>query len=397
MEGRRAVAFRMSGQPRRGAELLVQPGRLLLGPADGWYPSLPNVWAELRVRVEGPAGWTAVAPGSRRTPAGSAVQEWRTDRPVRSLAVVAAPGLVLSEGLAQRVAVRLAAADPAREAATLAALLADPIVWFTSTLDRYRFDGFNVVLLPGLEYRVRASGLLVAPAATPLAEAADAADLIAGQWFGERVAGDGAWIEAFAAWYATRYAREREQTVPGEIARLRDEYFRLPRSRDVPLSRADELTPEAVVRGKGSAAPEMVRLIVGARRADQAVRELFAQPPGPPLSLADVRTVYEKYAGATLLRSFADWFDRTGAPELEIELRSMPAATEGWRADLTVFQRRGSFALPLEVLFIGRGGETRRQVIHIDEETTSVFYDLPFEPVRVELDPLGKLFRRKTE
>ena len=396
LSGRRRLTFRITGRPRRGNRDLVAEERVLLGPRDRWYPVLENTWAKARVAVRTPPGWTAVAPGTPQRGTDPGVSRWRAARPVRSLAVAAAPRLSIGEGSAVRIPVRISAPDGVADPLEVADSLSSPMAWFSAALAPYPFDGFNLVLLPDLSYRVQASGMVVAPVDTVLAGPADGADLLAGQWFGERVAGDGPWIEAFAAWEATVYARDRALDLPGEIARLRAEYFELPASRDVPLSSAGLLTSSAVLRGKGSAAPDMIRLTVGDRRFYRAVQELFQAPISPPLSLQEIRAVFEKHAGATLLRSFGDWFDRSGFPEFEGSLRTMPASSGDWRADLTLVQLRGIYDLPVEVVFRGPG-QRHREVIRVDGETTSVFYILPFRPVRVEIDPLEKLFLRNRE
>jgi hypothetical protein len=389
----RRLTFRVTGQPRRGAEYLVREDRVLLEAADRWYPTLGATWAQARVQVRLPAGWTAVAPGApvKRSDGSAAVWTWSTRQPVRSVALVAAPGLGMTERKAIRTPVRIVAPQPGARAAAVVDSVEHPLAWFQSSLVPYPFEGLNLVLLPGLERRIRASGMLAVPLDAPLDGPADGADLLAGQWFGERIAGDGPWIEAFAAWYATLYARDRALALPAEIRRLREEYFAMSPNKDVALSRADSLTPAAVLRGKGSAAPDMVRISVGDRRVFDAVADLFRGPISPPFSLAEIRSVFEEHAGATLLRSFADWFDRTGAPELQANMKATSTPQGEWRVDLSLVQLRGNYALPVEVVFFGRGPQ-HREVVHVDGETTSFTTLLPFEPLRVEIDPLGKLF-----
>jgi hypothetical protein len=61
--------------------------------------------------------------------------------------------------------------------------------------------------------------------------------------------------------------------------------------------------------------------------------------------------------------------------------------------DLTVVQKSGSYAIPVEVVFHGPG-EQHREVVTLDAAQFQAVYDLPFEPLRVELDPNRKIFRR---
>jgi aminopeptidase N len=138
----------------------------------------------------------------------------------------------------------------------------------------------------------------------------------------------------------------------------------------------------------------MVRLVAGDRATFDAIRELFAAPIGRPLELGAVRAALERHAGRSLGRVFADWFERAGAPQFEASLRSFPAAGGGFRADVALVQKRGAYALPVEIVIYGPGDE-RRETVEIADEATSLFYVLPFEPKRIEVDPLNRIFRWK--
>lgn len=389
LAGSRTLTFTIKGEPHLPSA--IGPTYAVLAPDENWYPTLPNTWATAAVTVRPPAGWSAVGPGrsSAAAPAGSA--RFETDRPVRSVAVAAAPGLVASRGSLVQVPFVLAAPEKGPSAKEVAERLGPPMAWFSGALAPYPFEGFTLALIPGFTGRARGSGIMIAGAGTPLLTASDGADLLAGQWFGEYVAGDGAWIDAFAAWEACVFASDRALPIPAAIAADRAAYFAL-RSGDVPLSRAVPTTPEAVVRGKGSAAPDMVRLIAGNRPVFDAVRALFGAPVGPPLTLGAIRRAIEKEAGRSLHEVFEEWFDRSGAPDIRGTLRSFPAAVGGFRADVTLVQETGVYVLPVEIVIHGAGAE-RRESVEIDAATTSVRYVVPFEPRRLTIDPLHRIFR----
>jgi hypothetical protein len=390
LDGERTVTFAIKGNPRPPSE--IGPLRAVLAPAGAWYPRLSGTWAEATVVARVPAGWTALAPGVPSPRTAPDVWRWATTRPVRSIAIVAAPSLKIAEGSLVSVPFRLAAAARISADKT-AARLAPAMAWLSGALAPYPFDAFTLVLLPGYTGRVRAGGMMIAGADTPIATDSDGADLLTGQWFGEALAGDGPWIEGFAAWEACVFAQDRTLPMPSDVEAQRRSYFEL-RSGDVALARATPTTPAAVLRGKGSAAPDMVRLVAGNGPTFDAVRALFSSPIGPPLSVADIRSAIESRAGRSLERVFTDWFERAGAPQIESELRSFPASDGGFRADVTLTQTRGAYQLPVEIVIYGSGSE-HRETVEIVEETTKVFYVLPFEPKRLEVDPLNRLFRRK--
>lgn len=393
LEEARTFTFIISGRPRRGARDLVGPDWAAMGTGDEWYPQLPDSWATASVRVEVPDGWTAIGPGKPEGSSTPGNRTWTTSKPVHGIAVAAAPGLTVTDGRVVRQDFRLAAPATAPDATALAPRLTDPMAWYSGALAPYPFDGFNLAVIPGLPFFVQGSGVLAVPADVPLRDRGDAGVLLSGQWFGERLPGEGAWIESFAAWQAVVYARDRSLPVPARIASLRQRYLDSSPGSDVALSRAVPSTPLPVLIGKGSAAPDMVRLLVGNRKFFRAIDDLFQEPPGVPVSLDLVRGTLEKRARSRLEEIFTQWFDRTGVPELEVRMRSFPSATGGFRTDLELRQLRGVYTLSIDLVLRG-GGRVRRETVEIDEEVTSLLYVLPFEPVRVEIDPLGKIFQR---
>jgi hypothetical protein len=74
----------------------------------------------------------------------------------------------------------------------------------------------------------------------------------------------------------------------------------------------------------------------------------------------------------------------------------MEAAGGGYRADVRVEQQSGDYAIDVDVVLIGVG-EERRETISIAESTTDLVYRVDFEPRRIEVDPLGRLFARPAE
>lgn len=393
LSGERTFTFQVTGRPRRGAVDLVTPEWAALGGSDLWYPTIPGMWAEARISVTAPKGWTVLASGegTENTQAGTSL--WFTGNPVRNIAVAASPDLEISTGRIAGRTLRVASPETGPSAADLTPVMGDPMAWLSGALAPYPFKGFNLALIPGLPFNARGSGMLATTLDIPVEDRANCATLLTGQWYGELIAGDGPWIDSFAAWQAVTYARDRSIPIPSSISQYRSGYFDLISEADVPLSAASEFTSPVVIIGKGSAAPDMIRLAVGDRRFFKAVRALFETPAGTPLSLEQVRAVFEENASRDLEQVFSQWFHKAGAPRLKVTLRTTPSATGGWRADLKLVQLRGTYSLPVEVVLHGPG-EEHRETVKIEEKVTSVYYVLPFKPARVEIDPLGRIFQR---
>ena len=397
VSGEITLTFRISGRPKCGAAGTLGAAGVALGSTDGWYPSLPGAIAEVDLALTAPADWAVLATGAPSGAADSAgVRRFRSTVPVAGIAFAGAPGLLVSEAPLVRERLRVAGPPGAADGRTLAPLFADPFAWLSAALAPYPFDGVNLVFLPGLDRRVLGSGLVAVPARTEIVGPEDAADLLSGQWFGERVIGDGAWMEALAAWQAVTYAQDRGRPLPREIQRLREEYLTLDSSREASLAAPAEGAREAVVRGRGSAAPDMVRLATGDRQWLAAVRAMAERPVGSAATLDDLRRAAAGVSGRTP-EAFREWFERAGIPRLRVTFRTAPAGSGGYRADVRIDQPGLVFHLPVDLAFYGRDGGERRETVELTGDTTAVYYLMDFEPLRLEVDPLGRLFQHAPE
>ena len=394
LDGGVEVRLRITGHPRDGSDDRIEPRWVALDPDLDWYPRLDGAFHTAVVRVRIDDGWTVAAPGEgRREDDGRWV--FRPEGRVRELAVVAAPGLGTAATEIVRSPLRVVAPDAAGSAAAMKVLFADPFAWFSGALAPYPFDGLTVALVPGLPERVEASGFIAVPADAPPRSASDAASMLSGQWHGQWIDADGPWIRAFAAWHAAAYARDRNLPPPADIALARVGYFRLDPQRDIAIEDATRRTPDAVLRGKGAAATEMIRTLIGPRRFLRVLDGLVALAPGH-VTYSDLRALIRAEAGPEGVRALDDWFGRAGVPRLRVTLRVMDAAGGGYRADLRIEQKSGDYAIPIDVVLIG-AGEQRRETISIVEATTDLYYLIDFRPRRIEVDPLGRLFARPAE
>ncbi len=391
---RRTLTFQITGRPRHEGTDRVGSKGVVLGAEDHWIPSLPLTAAAADLQVVAPPGWTVLASGEPVAGRTGNTHRFRTRRPVRSIGLAAGPDLSITEATMGRTPLRVAAGGGI-EATGLAQVFSDAMTWLSGTLVPYPFEGLNLALMPGLEGPVYAGGFVAVPADQALTSLADGADLLASLWFGQSLTGDGPWMESLAAWQAVAYSRDRGHGMPLRIADQRDRYLSMSHNRDVAIRRADDRTPDAVVRGKGSAAWEMVRMTCGNRHFSAQMAAMIAGPPGAPLRLEEVRKRFAANSPEPVEAVFADWFDRTGLPAFTTELNTFPTSRNQWRTDLSIHQRGRPYTLSLDVVFHGAGQE-HRETVRIDRETTQLLYVLPFQVIRVELDPLGRIYKQPT-
>jgi aminopeptidase N len=120
------------------------------------------------------------------------------------------------------------------------------------------------------------------------------------------------------------------------------------------------------------------------------------RPVGSAATLDDLRRAAAGVSGRTP-EAFREWFERAGIPRLRITFRTAPAGSGGYRADVRIDQPGLVFHLPVDLAFYGRDGGERRETVELTGDTTAVYYLMDFEPLRLEVDPLGRLFQHAPE
>lgn len=136
-----------------------------------------------------------------------------------------------------------------------------------------------------------------------------------------------------------------------------------------------------LANSKGLLAFDHLSRLIGRDRFRAALHEITARHAFRPIAWRDVRPIVEAHAGRDLSAVFAQWFDRTGAPDWTVEWTPGGRTARG-----TIVQRGAPYLLELDVALIGaRDSITRR--IAVAGERTPFAFDAPFDVERIELDP----------
>ncbi len=392
--------------------------------ADAWYPFPFNgpdalqsglMAARGLTRFHLPSGWHSVSNGERAASDEPDVEAWRMTVPVaRSFACAPyTTAAVDVDGREVGIHRLQSASEPADvELRAIAEIL--------RVLERsygpYPYPGYRVAEVPlGVGDFLGSSEqgfIMVRPVAfdAPDGNLALFAHELAHGWWGNRIGSDGPGsilldeglsqysavvaieaIEGEAA--ATDFLRfSRPGYVDEQCARG---YFQVWRDgKDAPLAtlRSGPGVPaHQLADSKGHWVYHMLRQTVGDERFFATLRELirdFAETPRTPLTLAELRSRFERAApDAELPRFFAQWLDRPGAPILECE----------WSADggaalvrIRQVQPGEPFHLPLEVAVDSAAGR-RTHAVELEERESSFTLAGDAPPTGVELDARHRL------
>src|SRR5690348_5211898 len=120
---------------------------------------------------------------------------------------------------------------------------------------------------------------------------------------------------------------------------------------------------------------------MGRERFRDALQEVARRYAFRSIPWPDFLRVVQAHAERDLSTTFAQWFDRTGAPEWLVEGKPRGHAMRG-----AILQRGEPYALELDVVLSGAGQSITPRVA-IDGPRTPLALEAPFDIERIDVDP----------
>jgi len=351
---------------------------ILLRDESRWYPAAdPAAFTINDITIRVPPGWKALTSGTLvqgnlQTPAETF--HWKTERPVSSRSLVAAPGRSWSCGTG--------GGDPSGRAYSLETCISPELAkneeGFASriVLPKLAYDeqigkGIEPALIvvqgfPGQPGAIgySAPGFLVVSEDVvkwfdnPSFEPGFLPHEISHQWFPIQVTleseADGWMAEGLAEYLAWRYLLEKnpEQARVMVERAMRDalepEPLR-PLSRGLTLFATEnwDVTRDTLY-DRGLLVFRTLETVIDRSRVDRALREYYKRYSGRSASIADFRKVCEEISGRDLGWFFDYFINGTQIPE--IELRSLPAAAPGdWTGEIVLHNVPPDFQVRVEM------------------------------------------------
>jgi hypothetical protein len=136
-----------------------------------------------------------------------------------------------------------------------------------------------------------------------------------------------------------------------------------------------------LANSKGLLALDHLSRVIGRAQFAAAIHEVTRRYAFRALSWAGLRTIIQAHASRDLSATFAQWFERTGAPDWTVEWTPTGRTARG-----VVVQRGAPYTLDVDVALIGAGQTVTRRVT-IEGARTPFSLEAPFAIERVELDP----------
>ncbi|MDA2934532.1 tetratricopeptide repeat protein [Acidobacteria bacterium AH-259-D05] len=383
-------------------------GALLLGEGK-WFPSyaLPLDAASVRVEITVPLGFTVVGPGtldSIDTVGVSEIFTWKSDPPVTHIPVVVArffrqkfedSGVPLTFFVTEEFN---------RDLRPLADEVDQILEFFQSEFGPFPHSAINFVHVSDVKLPSTGSaGLILLESAvleSPSLPIMELAKRLARQWWGyslrfERSAD--AWLQdGFATYAALRYVEvKHSERFSTELAR--EAVAALKYQSKAPISQGLELEMgsaeyESIVGSKGAWILYMLSQLVGRDKLNSDLGEWYRRKARQVATTDELIDFVQERTGEDYRWFFVQWVDSVGIPEFRIDYTIYKLQDGSFKIRGQIRQDIELFRMPVDVL-IETKGQSEEKRLNVSGKTTSFTFETETMPLRMELDPHGKILR----
>jgi hypothetical protein len=421
--GKIILRISYSGAVREDSLDYVSVKGILLRDESGWYPSpAPTAFAQHRIHIVVPAGWTAAAGGRRTMIEGHnrTIYEFATTQPVYSRAIAATPEKVAftirsndseatsTNGAVPDISVCLpdSAAEPAQKAATLATRV---FLEYTKLLGPAPLSEYTILPgFPGSHFEIGYSG--------PGFLVMDEEDLkhygqdgytpyflpheIAHQWFPQQVAHatqeDGWLAESLGQYLALRYleahnADEARHTVTVAMRDALASDKLEPISLGLKLFALGNEITQQTLYSRGMLVWRTLEAVVTREQLDRALAEYLKRYAGGTATIADFRKICEEISRRDLGWFFSYYISGTEAPEITVrrETSLTPGEVSG---EILVYGAPPEFTVRVEIRVSTSTGVVEQKVATRGPATAFTVV-VPSPAMRIEIDPDQRILR----
>ncbi len=396
---------------RQTAGLVSEEGAYLSG-SSLWYPQFPS-WAgrflSFELTVDLPPGWESVSQGGgphRNTETEGNRVRWASPEPQDEIFLIAGRFTAYRKpGQVAEAQVYLREPDPALAEKYLG-VTDQYLRMYADLIGPYPYPKFALVENFWETGYGMPSFTLLGPRVIrfPFILHSSYPHEILHNWWGNGVFVDyssGNWCEGLTAYLADHLINEGRGTADEYRQTTLQKYVDYAaRGRDFPLrafSARHSSATEAVGYGKALMLFHMLRLRLGDEAFVTGLRRFYRDWRFKTASFDAFRRSLEEASGEDLRAIFAQWVDRTGAPELALGRAESHREGEAWLLELALEQRQEAapyrLGVPVAVTLEGEE-EAYQTTLRVERLRTHAVLKLDRRPLRVDVDPELDVFRR---
>ena len=394
--------------PQTENAVVHSDGAMLL--SDGkWFPvhSLPLDAAQATLKITVPLGFSVVAPGkleSIETVGVNEVFTWVSDQPLTQISVVVARFFRQEFDKTPLPLTFFVTEDFDQDLNPVADVAAEILEYFQNEYGGPPVETLNLVEVGNVVIPSTGSRGLILLESTlfesPTLPLMELAQRIARQWWGYSVrfgSSADAWLQdGFATYAALRFFEvKRADSFETELARQAVQAFKYESTS--PISDGLQLgigSPEyrSIVGSKGGWVLYMLSQLTGRDKLNAMLGEWSRGKGGQTVTSLDFYDFVQEQTGENFQWFFTQWVESVGVPELRISYKVYKLRNGSYKIRGQITQNLDLFRMPMDVRVVTKA-MPEEQNLNVRGKGTPFTFETETMPLRVELDPHGKILR----
>ena len=392
--------------PQAESAVIYPEGAILLSEGN-WFPShrFPLDAATATVKITVPLGFSVVAPGEMRSIETLGISEvftWESLRLLTRIPVVVARFFrqKFEDSSIPLTFYVTEAFD--RDLRPFVDEVTQMLEFFRSEYGPLDVEALNFVQVSNVRLPSTGSAGLILLETSLLQSSSipimELARRVALQWWGYSLrpeASSDAWLQdGFATYAALRYFEvKHSDRFSTELAR--EAVSALKYESNAPVSKGLELQSgsaqyQSIVASKGAWILYMLGQLVGREQLDGLLGDWYRQKAQQPVNTAEFAAFIQERTGEDLRWFFVQWVESVGIPEFRIEYTIFKLRDGGFKIRGQIKQNIELFRMPLDVR-IETKGQPEDKELNVRGKSTAFTFPTETMPLRMELDPHGKI------
>ena len=392
--------------PQAESAVIYPEGAILLSEGN-WFPShrFPLDAATATVKITVPLGFSVVAPGEMRSIETLGISEvftWESLRLLTRIPVVVARFFRQKFEDASIPLTFYVTEAFDRDLRPFVDEVTQMLEFFRSEYGPLDVEALNFVQVSNVRLPSTGSAGLILLESSLLQSSSipimELARRVALQWWGYSLrpeASSDAWLQdGFATYAALRYFEvKHSDRFSTELAR--EAVSALKYESNAPVSKGLELQSgsaqyQSIVASKGAWILYMLGQLVGREQLDGLLGDWYRQNAQQPVNTAEFAAFIQERTGEDLRWFFVQWVESVGIPEFRIEYTIFKLRDGGFKIRGQIKQNIELFRMPLDVR-IETKGQPEDKELNVRGKSTAFTFPTETMPLRMELDPHGKI------
>jgi len=392
--------------PQAESAVIYPEGAILLSEGN-WFPShrFPLDAATATVKITVPLGFSVVAPGEMRSVETLGISEvftWESRQPLTRIPVVVARFFrqKFEDSSIPLTFYVTEAFD--RDLRPFVDEVTQMLEFFQSEYGPFPKEALNFAQVSNVRLpSTGCAGLILLESSllqSPSIPIMELARRIARQWWGYSLRPErssDAWLQdGFATYAALRYFEAKHpDRFSTELAR--EAISALKYESNAPITKGLELQSgsaqyQSIVASKGAWILYMLAQLVGREQFDGMLGDWYRQKAQQTANTAEFAAFIQERTGEDYKWFFVQWVESVGIPEFRIDYTIYKLRDGGFKIRGQIKQNIELFRMPLDVR-IETKGQPEDKELNVRGKSTAFTFPTETMPLRMELDPHGKI------